>query len=348
MNEQKLRVALVGLDHWYSAISFAEEVAECPDTELIVIAHTDRQRANEVADKVSCSDVTTDLQGTAGRADVDMVASYVSVDQNPAICRIALEGGKHIVSVKPVAMAIDEAAEIVRLVRKAGVIFVPSESRPRWAEGNGLLKSWISQGRFGQLITSKFTTWSSLPQEWPGVTSSSGWWVDSKRAPGGGWGDHSIYHIDLLRWLMGSEVKEVSGVARNLKYPELPVEDYGIATVEFDNGVIASIEDTWTASPGGFRGEWSLVGTQGSVVFDSLSGRLWLSGSNFSDFPGWIQAGSPGRGGSGVNEIVEVIRGQRIPEATAEDAYANLAAYLAFYESANSGSKMTTPARLSV
>ena len=46
----------------------------------------------------------------------------------------------------------------------------------------------------------------------------------------------------------------------NLKYPGLPVEDYGHAVAEFGNGVIATIEDTWTAAPGGFRISMNMVG----------------------------------------------------------------------------------------
>src|SRR3712207_8713491 len=55
----------------------------------------------------------------------------------------------------------------------------------------------------------------------------------------------------------------------------------------FGNGLIASLEVTWLAPPQGSRSHMSIVGSEGALALDSLTGRLSLTG-NFPPFEGWV------------------------------------------------------------
>ena len=101
------------------------------------------------------------------------------------------------------------------------------------------------------------------------------WWLDPAQSPGGGWLDHSIYFIDMLRWLFDSEVVRVSGEMSSLKHPNEAMEDFGVANLVFDNGAVATVEVTWSVEQGGFAMAFHLVGTNGQLLSDSAGGKSY-------------------------------------------------------------------------
>jgi predicted dehydrogenase len=336
MTASKLRIGLVGLDHWYTALSLAQQLARHERWELAGIADPDIDHAREAARRAGVPDLAGDDPTRLLEDDsIDVIASFISVDRNPEICVAAADRGKHLLSIKPLARTLDEATAIVDAVRRNGVRFLPAESRSRLSPQSQQLREWFGEGRLGRLLTASFSLWASLPKGWPDA-SDPGWFADPGRTPGGGWIDHSIYSIDLLRWLLGEEVASVAGVVANLKYPDLPVEDYGSATVVFEGGTIATIEDTWHGPPGVFRTAVSLVGSKGAVQLDSVNGKLSAAG-DFPPFTSWVQTAAPAAHAEGLDHLAAVVSSEEEPIATVDDAWRNLAACLAFYEAAASG-----------
>jgi predicted dehydrogenase len=335
MSTSPIRIAVVGLDHWYGALPFVQAITAHEGTTLVGISDDDLDRAQPIARHAGVDRLVTEPQELIEDSGVDVVASFSSIDRNPAICIAAARSGKHVLSIKPVARTLPEATQVLQAVRETGVTFLPAESRGRLSSHASTLKQWISEGRLGQIRTASFSLWAGLPQGWQG-DKDPGWFTDPARAPGGGWIDHSIYHIDLLRWLLGDEIIQISGWAGNLKYPDLPMEDYGTAIAVFGDGVVATLEDTWHGLPGAFRSQMSLVGDEGAVVLDSLSGRLSVVGS-FPPFNGWVHTAPLSSQSDGLEHLLAIIRGEQSPIATADDAWRNLAACRAFYAAAESG-----------
>lgn len=330
---EPIRIALVGLDHWYSAFPAAEEAVSHPDVELCGISHDDRERAGELARRVGVERIEQDPMALVEDPSVDAVISFIDCRRNPGVVVAAAERGKHVLSIKPLARTLEEATRVRDAVRRAGIHFLPAESRPRLSPYQRQLRTWFEEGRFGKLISAQAWLWAGIPRQWHD-DPDPGWFCDPERAPGGGWIDHSIYQIDLLRGLLGEEVVEASGRVANLKHPDLPMEDYGISTIVFEGGAIATLEDTWT-NPGAFSSGNVLVGTEGAVRLDVPARRLSLAG-NFEGFKGWIDVAAPSSHVEGVGHLVDLIRGRAEPVATVDDAWRNLAVTRAFYEAAAS------------
>lgn len=330
-----VRVALIGLDHWYTAISLAQTLAAHDDVELVGIADTNSSHARQVAGQVGVGRVSESPAEFLEDESVELVASFVSTDRNPEICVTAAKNGQHILSVKPLANTLAGATEILRAVRAAGVAFLGAESRTRYSDHQQQIRGWVQDGKFGDMVTASASLWSGLPKGWPGA-DDPGWFADPERAPGGAWIDHSIYQIDLLRYVTGAAVTKVSGTKANLRYPDLGVEDYGLAIVEFDNGLVARIEDTWTAPAGTGRQEMSLLGSKSALTYDTLTGRASLSGA-LHPFDGWAHVTPKSMRADAIAELVATVRGQREPAATVEDAWQNLAACHAFYQATANG-----------
>jgi predicted dehydrogenase len=362
-----VRIGVVGLDHWYWAFSFAGAVAEHADAVIVSVMDAEPDRAELFARRYGIKRTVASIDDVIEDRAVDLIASFVSVDQNPAVCIAAAGAGKHVLSVKPLARTLGDASCIREAVRAHRIHFIPAEATWLLSDQNLQLREWIAEGRLGEILTASFSLWSSLPRSWPnegervvswpqipgadqgiswseadplatGQTGNSapGWYVDPQRAPGGAWIDHSVYQIALLRWLLDDEVREVSGHTRRLKYHDLPVEDYGHATLQLRRGAFATIENTWTAPPGAFRFTMSLTGTNGAVSYDSITGRLALAGA-FPPFTAWVQAAPRGFYSTGLDHLVAVVRNREQPVATVEDAWQTLAVCCAFYEAAQSG-----------
>lgn len=272
---EPVRFAIVGLDHWYAAIPFAEKVASCETSELYAIVDRDVDRAEEVGARTGCRRTSADLVGIIDDPQVDVVACFTSVDASAELCIAAAEAGKHIVSVKPMAMTLSEADRVVEAVEHSGVHFVPSESRRRSPLALRL-SDLIHSGQLGDLRAGTFAMHSSLPMAWPGA-ADPGWWVDPKRVPGGGWLDHAVYQLDRMEWLFESPVIDISGSIARIANPELALEDYGHAVITLESGAVVTIEDTWIAPRGAGSNRGHLVGSAGAVQWDRTIGLLGVA-----------------------------------------------------------------------
>ena len=328
-----LRIGFVGLDHWYSAIPLAEAAAADSRTEVVAIADHSIDRAAEVVARAG-GRATTSFDEVLTDDSIDVVASFVSADENPDVCVAAAAAGKHIVSVKPLARTLAEADRIVAAVNASGVTFTPSESRSRSSDQNRLLHSWVTSGRIGEVVSASFALVGRLPEAWPGATDP-GWWTDPGRVPGGAWIDHSLYQIDRMRWVLGEEVVEASGQVANLVHPELAVEDFGHSILRFDGGSVATIEDTWSGPEEAGRITTSIIGTHGAIAVDTATGLVSVVEKG-SSIPGWQHFTSPSAYTAGIDEIVAAATGGGAL-ATVEDAWENLSVAVAFYEAAAAG-----------
>ncbi len=332
----KLGVAIAGLDHWYMGLGELEALQRSQRAQVVALAHRDRAKAEALAQRYHIPFVTTDYQAVVTREEVEIVLTACPTSENAALCRAAAAAGKHIVSVKPIAMTTAEARTIREAVRQAGVHFISYESAWRLNPVYRAIQEWVAAGRIGPVLSALTILRAPLPtQPWPGERGQT-WWLDPTRAPAGGWLDHAIYHIDFLRWLLQDEVASVSGVVATLKHRDLAFEDYGVALLTFHRGVQATVEDTWTAPPGGSLSQVQILGQEGQIVYDpTLSGKLAVAGR--FDLAGWLLTAPPTGPVSVVDHLATVLQEAVPPVATVDDAVRNLEVGFAFYTAARQG-----------
>jgi predicted dehydrogenase len=336
---EKLGVAIVGLDHWYTADHIAPAVIGGANTRLVAVSHDDPAKGQQLIRDAGDALWTSDYRAALDRKDVDIAVVLYSSNRNVAICREAAALGKHIVSVKPMALDLAGADALVAAVRAAGICFFPLESQNRLSPDGRRLKQWIDEGRIGRPLRFTQTLHGSLPMAWPG-SKETGWWTEPKCVLGGAWIDHAIYAVDSVRWLLGSEMAHVCGVSANQRYPDLAVEDFGVATYTMDDGAVAVIEDSWTADRGYGFSRSELFGSAGTITEDAnLRGAVALRGDFGLDGPLTLDLRREPRS-LVVDHVAAVVRGEAAPAATVDDGRANLAACLAFYEAAREGKRV--------
>ena len=162
-----IRIGVVGLDHWYWAFSFAQALTAHPAAEIVAVTDGDLSHAHLYAQRFGIQRIALQAQEVLADPAIDLIASFISVDQNPAVCIAAAQTGKHILSVKPLARTLAEASAIRNAVHAHGVRFLPAEATWRLSAQNQQLRAWIDEGRLGAILTASCSLWSSLPRSWP-------------------------------------------------------------------------------------------------------------------------------------------------------------------------------------
>jgi predicted dehydrogenase len=272
---KKWRVAILGLGHWYSAYNLARALREYPKAELAAVAW---RNSEQLAQFTSTFPVRgyTDYGELLEREGVDLVHIAAPVAEMPDCTIRAARAGKHIVLGKPMAMTMNEADRMVEAVETSGVQCVAFQGIKRLLSAN--LKARIEAGEIGEIRVMHQTSRWSIAEDWY-RSGSPGWFADPKFVPGGAFIDEGIYAIDLLRWLAGSEIVQVEAKMANLVHRDLAVEDWGLATFTFANGIIATLEAAWTINSPRATGpspkqnavlRLEIIGSRGEIIEDGL------------------------------------------------------------------------------
>jgi myo-inositol 2-dehydrogenase / D-chiro-inositol 1-dehydrogenase len=131
--------------------------------------------------------------------DAVIVALPPALHASAAIA--ALDQGKHVYVEKPLATSVDDAGRVLEAARRSGLIAMmgfnyrhnPLVQRARSAIGGGVVGTPVS-------VRTVFTTPArAIPA-----------WKQQRESGGGALLDLAVHHVDLIRFLLGTEVAHVS------------------------------------------------------------------------------------------------------------------------------------------
>ncbi len=330
---KQLGVAVVGFDHWYTAFPTAEAASKAKETRLVALADKSRARLKEVAAQYPAEYATTDFDRVMDDSSVDVVCSLINTRDNVEVAKAALQAGKHVICVKPMAMNLKQVDQLIALAEKKQRVLWCFDQLGRVGV-NPQVKAALEKGLIGTPLTFHHVMCAGLPKPWRDQTGKS-WWLDAEKAPWGAWADHAIYTIAMLRALFDSEVVEVCGTISNRVYQNLAVEDHGVGLLRFANGLEAVIEDAWTAQ--GYWPHWTkLVGTKGVIHMDRVA---------FPDYPVAIATAkgvkpAPKRAHKPhgfLDAPLALIKAGAATPSSARDSRVNMAVALAVYQAAKTG-----------
>jgi predicted dehydrogenase len=346
---KKWRVAILGLGHWYSAKGVARSIREYAPAELVAVAWHDRPQLDEFTSAYGVKGYE-DSRSLLEHEDVDIVFIASPVSEIRDLAVLAAGAGKHLVLGKPMAMTLGQADEMVEAVEKAGVTCFPFQGIMRLRCGD--LKARVASGEIGDLLLMHQTSRWSIAEDWFN-SGKPGWFVDPAHVPGGAFIDEGIYWIDFFAWMAGSEVVEVDARMANLVHKDIGVEDWGMATFTFANGMMATLEAAWTinspkkTAPSPKQNSvvrLELVGSRGEIIdqWFRVPGRAVL-GAGASDWTFERQSEAPFGAPSPfpLNHLIDCLESGRPPAATIRDARKSLALALAAYESARQKRRIT-------
>jgi predicted dehydrogenase len=270
---------------------------------------------------------------------------------NELHCRITLDAaaaGKHVVVEKPMAMTIAECDEMIRACDAAGVHLFYAEElffTPKYVKA----KEIADQGGLGEVYLVKQTEMHSGPH--------SEWFWDVERSGGGVFVDMGCHGMAFCYWFLGrpEPVAITAHMGTYVHKTKTRGDDHSFAIVEFANGAIGHVEDSW-ARRGGMDDRIEVYGSDG-VTYANLHMGNALPTYSENGYGYAVEKAPSTRGWSypvfeelwnygfpqEMDHFARCVRGLEKPRATGHDGRIVQELLFAGYQSAGLGRRVPLP-----
>ena len=193
------------------------------------------QTARALGDGYGVEFVTARYEDLLARRDIDCVGIFSPCPLHAQQIAMALEAGKHVLVTKPMAVSLEEARQVVALVKRTGKKLLVAQSM-RWNSFFSTIHDLFQEGALGEIrLAEAYYVHDLRP-----VLDTTPWRYQMPQDYMYGGVCHPA---DLLRWFLG-EVDEVFAYGSHggidHRYP--PDRDNNfIISLKYRNGVIARI-----------------------------------------------------------------------------------------------------------
>jgi 1,5-anhydro-D-fructose reductase (1,5-anhydro-D-mannitol-forming) len=262
--------------------SVAPALAKTEGSELYSICGRNSAATQAFADKWGAAKAFDSLD--AFLADKALDAVYIATPNNLHADQAvrAAQAGKHVLCEKPMATSVGDAQSMIEACKNSsvalGVVF-----QNRYHAAHIRAREVIASGTLGEIQFVSAQLCRGFPRgRW------EGWRNDPIASGAGAIVAQSVHPIDLLRFLLGSEIVKVQGMS-DIAPPQRPVEEIVFATLQFEDGIHASVVAGQILPRYdndiviyGSKGKLVLKGTLG-VPLNNRTGELTVEGTDSLD-----------------------------------------------------------------
>jgi len=232
--------------------------------------------ARQFAKQAGIEAVYTDAATMLKEADIEAVDICASHHWHRDLAIASADAGKHVLLEKPMAITMQECRDIIAATDKAGVTFMVGQQL-RHVPNYIAVRRLIQEGELGQIWGVRSDSWLPVVMSRSAPTGPYAqdeqlrWRLDGKQAGGGSLIWNATHFIDLFRYFIG-DAKRVFGTC----WTDHPMftggaEDRVMATIEFENGAIGHISNSWsTRTPWQFQ--FMILGGEGSIYTPVVTG----------------------------------------------------------------------------
>ena len=255
---KKLKIGIIGAGR-IGKLHANNLVNRVPDAELVAVSDVYAPAAKELAEKLNIPKWYDDYRKILEDRDIDAVFICSSTDTHSPISIEAARAGKHIFCEKPIDHDLDKIKVVLDEVERAGVKYQVGFNR-RFDRNFKHVHEVVQNGGIGDVQIVKVT--SRDPEAPP---------LSYVKVSGGIFVDMTIHDFDMVRYLSGSEVTEVSAVGACLVNPEIGEAgdvDTCIITLRFANGALGVIDNSRQAVYG-YDQRIEVFGSKGCITADN-------------------------------------------------------------------------------
>lgn len=218
--------------------------------QIVAFCDINETRARECATKYGSGEVYTDLEQFLKHKDLEAVVigtpNYLHAPQTIA----AFKAGKHVLVEKPMATTRDEAKAMIKASEKAGKFLMVGQNQ-RLEKSHQKARQILASGELGRVLTFRTAFKHRGPEGWSMDSGPGTWFFKKKEAIMGVCGDLGIHKADLMRYLLGDEITEVSAMitTQDKRYADgslIKVDDNAMLLCKTAKGASGSIIISWT------------------------------------------------------------------------------------------------------
>ncbi|MBD3292448.1 MAG: hypothetical protein GF393_05960 [Armatimonadia bacterium] len=227
------RVGLIGLKGHQGTI--LNGVQAMDDARLVAVCDDDTDRLEGVPGWPSADDRTqtfTDPAALLDEVELDIVGVCGTDSERAPMVLAAAERGIHVIAEKPLAMDLDELAQIRQALDSTGIhlsMLLTMRFEPPYIT----IRRLIAEGAIGEVCLATMQKsyrlgnrpeWQRNRETFSGIIPFIG-----------------IHALDLIRWVSGREFTEGAAWCANVGHPEMrDLEDSASVAVQLDNGASAT------------------------------------------------------------------------------------------------------------
>ena len=221
---------------------------------LVAAVSRDRERAEAFAAQHGARRAYTDYADVLRDGEVDVVYISTPNAQHAEQALAAARAGKHVLCEKPLALTVADARRVVETFEAAG-LKLGTHFQTRHHTAFVETKRLLDARAIGDVILIQIEASS-------GANQLRSWRADPALAGLGSINNIAVHPYDLLRHLLGSEVREVTAMTDVGRAAEL--ERMVLALLRFQNGTLAYVNANQRVPH--FQPDIDVYGTEGRIV----------------------------------------------------------------------------------
>lgn len=344
--ERKVGIGIVG-SQFISSIHI-EALKTVADAHVIAVMSPTKKNVEQFALKHNIPNFFTNIDHMLEMPGIDMIIIGAPNNVHCEITLKAAKAGKHVVVEKPLCVSLQEADLMIDSCKKANVKLMYAEElcfTPKYVR----LKELLDEGALGYPVLIKQS------EKHDGPHADHFW--DVEKSGGGVTMDMGCHAIQFFRWMNNKNpIKSVYAQMSTSVHTNKTIgDDNSIIIIEFENGVTAMAEESWTKL-GGMDDRAEIHGSEGVAYADVLQGNSIQTYSSKGIGYAVEKAGNTiGWSFTMYEEIwnygfpqefahfVDCVKNNKEPFVTGEDGKAVLEVIYAAYESAGTGKKVGLP-----
>ena len=227
---KKFKVAVIGCGR--VSVMHLVSIEMLKNVELVACCDIKKDRADEVASKYGCKAYTS-YEEMFEKEELDAVHLCLPHYIHCKVAVYAMEKGVAVLTEKPMDVNYETAENAVLVGEKLGVQFGVI-SQCRYNNSAKLVKKAVESGKLGKIISARSVlTWNRSDDYYSGSDWKGTW----DKEGGGVVIDQAIHSIDLVHWIVNSEVESVSCSMANRGHQAVVVEDTAEGLITYKNGV---------------------------------------------------------------------------------------------------------------
>ncbi len=262
----KVKWGVIGCGGIAARRTIPEFKSMATNAEIAAVMDIDPARAAEVAKQF---DVPHHCSTEEELLEKDIDAVYIATPQN-VHCRqtvAAAEAGKHILCEKPIALSLEEVDMMEEACEKASVKFMLGFCM-RNNVYNIKARELVGSGALGKIVMcrAQLTCW------FPPIEDA--WRQDVSISRGGALIDMGTHCLDLLEWITGEKITEVTAFHDLLvhKY-RTGIEDTSTVIFRLGSGTHGIVDNYFNLPDAAAQNALEVHGTKGSVIGQGTIGQ---------------------------------------------------------------------------
>ena len=227
---RKLRIGIIGCGR--ISVMHLVPAQESERAELVACCDIKQERADETAKKYGIK-AYYDYEEMLDSEKLDAVHLCLPHYIHSKVAMAAFERGVNVLTEKPMDVDLASAETAVAKAKEKGVLYGVI-LQCRYNNAAKLVKKAVESGKLGKVISARSTLTWTRPDSYYQESDWKGTW---DKEGGGVVIDQAIHSIDLVNWILNSEVQSVSCSMANRGHSIVKVEDSAEGLITYKNGV---------------------------------------------------------------------------------------------------------------